>query len=124
MWDLPLYKTNWSGKKAIAKVALRAVLAKLTGKHWQPSGAALQGRMFERALATGVDMRINAGVERILSDESGAVIGVQASVEGQARTFLARRGVLINAGGFRAQPADARPLSARHLGAVERDVSR
>ena len=50
MWELPLYKTTWLGKKIMTKVALRMMLAKLTGKHWQPSGAALQGRMFEKAL--------------------------------------------------------------------------
>jgi 3-oxosteroid 1-dehydrogenase len=100
MWDLPLYKTNWGSRKVFAKVALRMVMARLTGKHWQPSGAALQGRMFEKALKAGVDMRNNAGVERLLTDESGRVTGVQARIDGKERTFAARHGVLINAGGF------------------------
>lgn len=100
MWDLPLYKTNWGSKKVFAKVALRMVLAKLTGRHWQPSGAALQGRMFEKALQAGVDMRTNAAVERILTDDGGRVTGVKARIDGRERTFAARRGVLINAGGF------------------------
>jgi 3-oxosteroid 1-dehydrogenase len=100
MWDLPLYKTNSASKKIFAKVALRMVMAKLTGKHWVPSGAALQGRMFHRALQAGVDMRNNAGVERLVTDESGRVTGVEARIDGKLRRIAARHGVLVNAGGF------------------------
>ena len=45
MWDLPLMKTTWRGKWTMAKLALRMASAKLTGKHWVGSGAALQGRV-------------------------------------------------------------------------------
>jgi 3-oxosteroid 1-dehydrogenase len=100
MWDLPLFKTTWQGKKIMAKVGLRMVMARLTGKHWVGSGAALQGRMFHRALQAGVEMRSDAGVEHILTDESGRVTGVRARIEGQLKTIAARHGVLINAGGF------------------------
>lgn len=100
MWNLPLYKTTWLGKLTLAKVALRMVTAKLTGKHWVGSGAALQGRMFEKALRAGVDMRANAGVERLLTDENGRVTGVKARIDGEVRTISARHGVLVNAGGF------------------------
>lgn len=100
MWDLPLYKTTWAGKKTMAKVAARMATAKLRGKHWVGSGAALQGRMFHRALQAGVDMRTHAGVERLLTDESGRVVGVRARINGKERTIAARHGVLINAGGF------------------------
>jgi 3-oxosteroid 1-dehydrogenase len=100
MWELPLYKTTWLGKKIMAKVAWRMFTAKLTGKHWVPSGAALQGRMFHRALQAGVDMRTDAGVERLLTDETGRVAGVVARIDGKERTIAARHGVLVNAGGF------------------------
>lgn len=100
MWELPLFKTTWLGKLTMAKVALRMAAAKLTGKHWVGSGAALQGRMFQKALEAGVDMRTNAGVERLLTDASGRVTGVFARIDGKERTIAARHGVLINAGGF------------------------
>ena len=100
MWNLPLYKTTWLGKRTMARVALRMAMAKLTGKHWVGSGAALQGRMFHRALQAGVDMRANAGVEELLTDESGRVIGVRARIDGRERVIAARHGVLVNAGGF------------------------
>lgn len=100
MWELPLVKATWLGKWIMAKVGLRMALAKLTGKHWVGSGAALQGQMFDRALKAGIDMRTNAPVERLLTDESGRVTGVLARIDGHERTITARKGVLINAGGF------------------------
>lgn len=100
MWELPLFKTTWLGKLTMAKVAWRMLTAKLTGKHWVGSGAALQGRMFHKALKTGVDMRNNAGVERLLMDESGRVKGVLARIDGEEKIIAARHGVLVNAGGF------------------------
>ena len=100
MWDLPLFRTTWRGKVIFAKVALRMGLAKLTGKRWVHGGAALQGRMFQKMLERGVDMRINAGVERLETDERGRVSGVVATIDGKQTTIAARHGVLINAGGF------------------------
>jgi 3-oxosteroid 1-dehydrogenase len=100
MWELPLFRSTWRGKWTMAKLAWRMTTAKLTGRHWVGSGAALQGRMFHKALQAGVDMRTNAGVERLLPDERGRIIGVLARIEGKERTIAARRGVLINAGGF------------------------
>ena len=99
-WEIGLYKTTWLGKWTLAKVATRMVMAKLTGKKWLGSGAALQGRMFHKALQAGVDMRNNAGVERLLTGESGRVTGVVARIGGEERTIAARHGVLVNAGGF------------------------
>jgi 3-oxosteroid 1-dehydrogenase len=100
MWDLPLVKTTWRGKLTMAKVALRIVTAKLTGRQWVGSGAALQGRMLHRALQLGIDMRTEAGVEQLLTDGDGRVTGVLARIDGKERRIAARRGVLINAGGF------------------------
>ena len=56
--------------------------------------------MFHRALQAGVDMRRNAGVERLVTDDAGRVCGVVARIDGKERTIGARRGVLVNAGGF------------------------
>ena len=100
MWDIPLFKTTWSGKRALLKVMWRMMTSKLSGKHWVTSGAALQGRMLQRALQAGVDMRANAAVERLVTDASGRVSGVVAKIAGTERTFATRGGVLINAGGF------------------------
>ncbi len=100
MWELPLFKTTWLGKWTMARLVLRMATAKLTGKHWVSGGAALQGRMFHKALQAGVDMRTNAGVQRLLTDEDGSVSGVLVKIDGRELRIAARFGVLINAGGF------------------------
>ncbi len=90
------FKRSWKGKRMLAKIGLRGLLAKLTGKHWVTAGAALQGRMLQAALAAGADIRVNAGVDSFII-EDGAVRGVVTS---SGRRIGARLGVLVNAGGF------------------------
>jgi len=97
---IPLARTTWAGKLAQIKIGLRMLTSKLTGKHWVTFGAALQGRMFQASLKAGVDMRVNAPVEQLVTDATGRVTGVVARIDGKPRTFAARAGVLINAGGF------------------------
>jgi 3-oxosteroid 1-dehydrogenase len=97
---VPLVKTTWAGKWAMFRIGLRMFTQKLAGKHWVTAGAALQGRMFQAALRAGVDMRNNVGVDRFLTDDDGRVIGVVARIDGKERSFRAREGVLVNAGGF------------------------
>src|ERR1700712_1406602 len=76
----PLTTRTWKAKRATMKIGLRMFQQKVLGKKWIGAGAALQGRMFQRSLAVGVDIRDNAAVERLLSDHSGRVTGVQAKV--------------------------------------------
>jgi 3-oxosteroid 1-dehydrogenase len=45
-------------------------------------------------------MRRNAGVEQLLTDDSGRVTGVVARIDGREVRIGARYGVLVNAGGF------------------------
>jgi 3-oxosteroid 1-dehydrogenase len=97
---VPLARTTWAGKLAQLKIGLRMLTSRLTGKHWVTFGAALQGRMFQAALRKGVDMRANGHVERLVKDTTGRITGVVARIDGELRTFVARAGVLVNAGGF------------------------
>jgi 3-oxosteroid 1-dehydrogenase len=97
---IPLARTTWAGKVAQLKIGLRMLTSKLTGRHWVTFGAALQGRMFQAALRVGVDMRTNTPVERLVTDSTGRITGVVARIDGAPRTFGARFGVLVNAGGF------------------------
>ena len=100
MWDLPLFRTTFAGKVAMAKVGLRMATAKLTGRKWANNGSALQGRMFRKAREAGVEIRVNAGVERLVTNEDGRITAVVARIGGELRTIAATHGVLINAGGF------------------------
>lgn len=98
--QVPLMRTTWSAKLAAVKIGLRTALQKYTGKDWVTFGAALQGRMFQAALRTGVDMRNNAPVLRLVADADGRVTGVVTRSGETELTIGARLGVLINAGGF------------------------
>ena len=100
MWDLPLYKTTRAGKIAMAKVAARMAAAKLTRRKWANNGAALQGRLLKRALELGAVIRVEAGVERLVANQAGRIVGVATRTGGATHAIAARRGVLINAGGF------------------------
>ena len=96
---LPHVKKSWDAKKALAKMGLRALYAKLTGKNYVTAGAALQGRMLQAALKAGVDLRVDTPVRELIADD-GRVVGVVTTRDGKPWRIGARLGVLVNAGGF------------------------
>ena len=97
---VPLSGVKPLNKLTMLKIGWRMMTQKLRGKDYVSNGAALQGRMFQRAIQAGVDMRANATVERLVTGADGAVTGVVAAVDGKRVTVHARSGVLVNAGGF------------------------
>lgn len=99
LMQLPLYKVSWRSRYLFLKTALRGALAKATRRHLATAGRALQGRMLQAALKAGIELRTNAGVTELIL-EGGAVVGVVTSKEGREWRVGARRGVLVNAGGF------------------------
>lgn len=99
LFDLRDLDKSWRIKLLALKVALRSLLAKLTGKRLVTAGGALQGRMLQAAVKSGVEIRINAPVQELLA-EGGVIKGVLALIDGRRRRIGARLGVLINAGGF------------------------
>lgn len=96
---LPLIKTSWRARKQAARVVLKTIAAKLTGKHPVTSGTALQGRMLQAALRAGVDIRTHSPVRELIV-ENGAVTGVVTEKDGRPWRVGAKMGVLLNAGGF------------------------
>lgn len=96
---LSSFKQSWAGKRALLKVGLRAVWAKLRKKNILTAGAALQGQMLQHALAAGVDIRTETKVEQLLV-EDGRVVGGVVNEQGRSYRLGARSGVLVNAGGF------------------------
>jgi 3-oxosteroid 1-dehydrogenase len=78
---------------------LRKVVARISGKDWVAGGAALQGRMLQAALRTGVEIRTDSPVSELIV-EGGGVKGVVTQKEGRPWRVGARLGVLVNAGGF------------------------
>ncbi len=96
---LPHVKKSWAAKKALVRMGLRIIGAKLTGKNYVTAGAALQGRMMQAALKAGADLRVNSAVKELIVEED-KVIGVVTQKDGKLHRVGARLGVLVNAGGF------------------------
>ncbi|HET8883708.1 MAG TPA: FAD-binding protein [Solimonas sp.] len=99
MMELPAYRRSWRVKALMFKLAIRMVLAKLSGKRWVAGGAALQGRMLQAALRSGVEIRSDAPVTELLVDGQ-RVVGVVTVRDGKPWRVGATLGVLVNAGGF------------------------
>jgi len=99
MMELPGLKRSWRVKLLLLKLIVRQVVARITGKEWVAGGAALQGRMLQAALRTGVEIRTDSPVSGLIF-ESGAVKGVVTVKDGRPWRVGARLGVLVNAGGF------------------------
>lgn len=97
---LPFARHSWAIKATFAKIALKIVAGKLTGKHWVTAGAALQGRMLKAVLEKdAADVRINSPVSEVIM-EDGKAVGVITVKDGKPWRIGANLGILINAGGF------------------------
>jgi 3-oxosteroid 1-dehydrogenase len=96
---LPHVKKSWAAKKALVRMGLRIIGAKLTGKNYVAAGAALQGRMMQAANKAGAELRVNSAVKELIVEDN-KVIGVVTEKDGKPHRVGARLGVLVNAGGF------------------------
>lgn len=63
-------------------------------------GNALMIGMLRGCIDAGVEIRPETPAHRLLTDDTGRVVGVEATHRGQTLTFLARRGVVMGTGGF------------------------
>ncbi len=99
MLKLRFLKQSWEAKRIAVRFGLRTIFAKLSGKHYVTAGAALQGRMLQASLKTGVEFRTEAAVKELIV-EDGAIKGVIAEIDGKPSRIGSRLGVLVNAGGF------------------------
>ncbi|WP_298290549.1 FAD-dependent oxidoreductase [Novosphingobium sp.] len=99
MLKLRFIKQSWASKKIAARIVLRTIGAKLTGKHYVTAGAALQGRMLQASLKAGVELRTESPVSELIV-EDGVVRGVVTLKDGRPWRIGTRLGVLVNAGGF------------------------
>ncbi len=97
--ELPAVNRSWRVKWLALRVALRGIIAKLSGKQWVAGGGALQGRMLQAALRAGVEIRTESPVQQLITEQD-AVKGVVTTRDGQPWSVGARLGVLVNAGGF------------------------
>jgi len=97
--DLTLAKRTWKGKKTALRLGWDMFRDKITGARRRGSGNAVQGRMLQAVLQAKIPLRMNTEVLALVT-EGGAVTGLKVKGPDGVQTIGARRGVLLNAGGF------------------------
>jgi 3-oxosteroid 1-dehydrogenase len=96
---LAVAKRTWKGRLTAARFAMRLMQQRWRRAPILGQGAALQGRLLHRALSRGVRVQLETPVTGLIV-EKGAVVGATARQQGRDIRIRARKGVLINAGGF------------------------
>jgi len=97
--SLGLIMRSWKARWVLVRILFRGLLQILTRRHWVGAGNALQGQLLRAVLAAGVEVRTHAAVERLMTVDD-SVVGVESNQGGQRLRLGARRGVLLNTGGF------------------------
>jgi 3-oxosteroid 1-dehydrogenase len=82
-----------------ARVAIRTVAGRATGRRILTNGAALIGQLLAIAVAEGIPVWTEAPLQDLVV-EDGRVVGVRTVRDGRPVAVRARKGVLISAGGF------------------------
>ena len=96
---LTLAKRTWRGRLSALRLGARMTLDKLTGRRHVGSGNALQGRMLQAALRASVPIRLETAMTGLI-ERDGAVVGITVSGPDGEHRIGARRGVLLDTGGF------------------------
>jgi 3-oxosteroid 1-dehydrogenase len=93
-------RTLWT----VAKVAARVAAAKLARRSPRGGGAGLQGWMLWAAKSADIPIWTSSAVTDLIVDND-EVVGVTALRDGRTVRVRARKGVLLNSGGFSHNPA-------------------
>lgn len=96
--DLYLVRRTWRGRRMALELVRRLLSSFLRRADDVTNGAALQGRLLALVLDRGIPIRLSSPVIGLL-EEDGRVVGVETGGDA-AGSIRARRGVLLNAGGF------------------------
>ncbi|MFC9790954.1 FAD-binding protein [Rhodococcus sp. NPDC127528] len=98
--DLAMVKRTWRGRKASLIAAWRVGSNVIRRRHMATGGRALVARLRMTLKDAGVPLWLRTSMTELVTDASGAVIGVVAEREGETVRIRARRGVLLATGGF------------------------
>lgn len=94
-----LAQANLRGALAALRIGSRMIRERLSRSAILGAGASLQGRLLQAVLRSGVPILPGTPATRLISS-GGRVQGVIAEREGMPVRFNARRGVLLDTGGF------------------------
>ncbi|WP_328396036.1 FAD-binding protein [Nocardia sp. NBC_00416] len=98
--QLNMVTRTWKAKRAALRTGLRAVKAIVLRRHMDTLGRALIARLRLALRDAGVPLWLDTPLRSLVTDESGAVLGVVAERDGREFRIRARSGVLLATGGF------------------------
>jgi 3-oxosteroid 1-dehydrogenase len=91
--------STWSGKATSIKATLRWLGDRLAGARTLTMGQALSGRLRHAMQQAGIPMWLKAPFRELVVEDD-RVIGAVVEKEGSSTRILARKGVILAAGGF------------------------
>jgi 3-oxosteroid 1-dehydrogenase len=92
---------KWSSRGLGLKLALRGLRAKLLGRKMVPSGGQmLVARLRAALLEADVPLLLECGLDQIVTDSGGEVVGAHVNCNGRITRIRTRGGVVIATGGF------------------------
>jgi 3-oxosteroid 1-dehydrogenase len=97
---LNMVMRTWSGRRAAMQTVGRAVKGLFLRRHMDTLGRALIGRLRLATKDAGIPLWLNTPLQSLITDESGAVVGLEAQRDGADIRIRARKGVLLACGGF------------------------
>jgi 3-oxosteroid 1-dehydrogenase len=97
---LNMVMRTWSGRRAAMQTLGRAVKGLVLRQHMDTLGRALIGRLRLAIKDADIPLWLNTPLQSLITDESGAVVGVRAQRRGAGVRIRARNGVLLACGGF------------------------
>ncbi|MFJ2839270.1 FAD-binding protein [Nocardia sp. NPDC087230] len=98
--QLNMVTRTWKARWTALLTGLRAVKAILLRRHMDTLGRALIARLRLALRDAGVPLWLSTPLRSLITDESGAVLGVVAERDGREIRIRARAGVLLATGGF------------------------
>ncbi len=97
---LNMVMRTWAGRRAALGTGWRAIKSIVMRKHMDTLGQALIGRLRLAVKEASVPLWLNTPMQSLITDDSGAVIGVVAERDDAVIRIRARKGVLLASGGF------------------------
>lgn len=99
--ELLLLARTWKARLTALRVGARTAVARTLGRSMVSTGAAGAVRLRLALRDAGVPVLLETPLTGLVTDDDGAVIGVDVvSPDGQPRRIHARRGVILASGGF------------------------
>ncbi|MEV0685854.1 FAD-binding protein [Nocardia sp. NPDC050378] len=98
--QLNMVTRTWKARWTALLTGLRAIKAIVLRRHMDTLGRALIARLRLALRDAGVPLWLNTPLRSLITDDTGAVIGVLAERDGREIRIRARDGVLLATGGF------------------------